>query len=148
MYEVKYMELFQADQIRGIGGADSPREGRRVLAQVMHDPAVRNPGDETSPAGSVKIASDGSMAAFVPARRAMTWQLTDENGTGVVRERYWVTFQPGEIRVCKSCHGLNSMDQAGRQAPDNKPEALREILRFWNSELRVPVGRTRPVRRN
>ena len=39
------------------------------------------------------------MAAFVPARRAMTWQLTDPAGAPVVRERYWLTFQPGEIRT-------------------------------------------------
>ena len=146
LYEVKYMQFFQADQIRGIGGTEAPREGRRVLAQVMHDPAVLNPNASTLPAGSVRIAADGSMAAFVPARRAMTWQLTDPNGAAVVRERFWLTFQPGEIRVCKSCHGLNSRDQAGRSAPVNAPEALREILRYWKSELQPPPRR-RGVRR-
>jgi len=37
---------------------------------------------------------DGSQAAFLPARRAMTHQLTDTNGAPVVRERYWITYQP------------------------------------------------------
>jgi hypothetical protein len=146
LYEVKYIEMFQADQIRGIGGREDPRPGRRPLAQVMHDAAVKNPDDGAVPPGSVRIAPDGSVAAFVPARRAMSWQLTDENGTGVVRERYWVTMQPGEIRVCASCHGLNSVDQAGNTVPVNAPEALREILRFWKSELQPPVRR-RPARR-
>ncbi|MGK2859710.1 MAG: hypothetical protein ACSLFQ_21140 [Thermoanaerobaculia bacterium] len=146
LYEVKYMQFFQADQIRGIGGVEQPREGRRVLAQVMHDPAVKNPDSAAHPAGSVRIAADGSMAAFVPARRAMTWQLTDPDGAAVVRERFWLTFQPGEIRVCKSCHGLNTRDQAGAGAPVNAPEALREILRYWKSELQPPPRR-RGVRR-
>jgi hypothetical protein len=71
------------------------------------------------------------MAALVPAHRAMTWQLTSPAGVPVVRERYWLTFQPGEIRVCTSCHGLNSEDQAGDAVPINSPEALRTLLRFW-----------------
>ena len=52
-----------------------------------------------------------------PARRAMSWQLTDGAGTGVVRERYWLTFQPGEVRVCAACHGLSELDQKGNTAP-------------------------------
>ncbi len=134
IYNVSYMQFFQADQIRGIGGAASPAPGRRVLAQVMHDPAVVNP-PTTGPGGSVTLGLDGSMAAMVPARRAMTWQMTDPAGGPVVRERYWLTFQPGEIRVCASCHGLSSEDQAGQSAPTNPPEALRTLLEFWKAEL-------------
>jgi hypothetical protein len=146
IYAVKFLDLYQADQVRGLCGVADPREGRRVLARRMHDPAVKNPNPSTNPAGSVRVATDGSIAAFVPARRGMTWQLSDAGGTGVVRERYWLTFQPGEIRVCKSCHGLNSADQIGRSAPVNQPEALREILRFWKNELK-PAGRRRAARR-
>jgi hypothetical protein len=73
------------------------------------------------------------MAAFVPARRALSWQLTDASGTPVVRERYWLTFQPGEIRVCTSCHGLNDKDQAGHTAPTNPPQALSQLLQFWKT---------------
>ena len=71
VYDVSYMQFFQADQLRGIGGTESPRDGRRVLARTMHDPGVKNP-PATGPAGSVEIAADGSMAALVPARRAMS----------------------------------------------------------------------------
>ena len=132
VYDVSHMQFFQADQIRGIGGLANPRPGRRVLAQVMHDPQVVNP-DGQGPEGSVRLGSDGSMAAFVPARRAMSWQLTAPDGSPVVRERYWLTFQPGEVRVCTSCHGLNSADQAGFGVPQNPPQAFRDLLQFWKS---------------
>ncbi|UUZ54554.1 hypothetical protein LP419_40695 [Massilia sp. H-1] len=61
----------------------------------------------------------------------MTWQLTDASGKAVVRERNWISFQPGEIRTCASCHGLNTKDQAAGFPPINKPEALRTLLRHW-----------------
>jgi Hydrazine synthase alpha subunit middle domain/WD40-like Beta Propeller Repeat len=134
LYAVGYMQFFQADQIRGIGGITDPRAGRRVLARVLHDPSVHNPV-VTGPAGSVEVAGDGSVAAFVPARRALTWHLTNEAGASVVKERYWLTFQPGEVRVCASCHGLNSRDQANQAVPQNPPEALRDLLRFWREQV-------------
>jgi hypothetical protein len=128
------MQFFQADQLRGLTfGGNQPRPGRRVLAQTMHEPGVLNPANPGGPPGSVALGDDGSMAAFVPARRAMTWQLTAPNGDGVVRERYWLTFQPGEVRVCASCHGLNEDDQANHAIPTNQPEALRELLQFWQT---------------
>jgi hypothetical protein len=132
VYGVAYLQLFQGDQIRGIGGTASPDPGRRVLAQFLHDVAD-NPPAPSGPPGSVALGVDGSLAALVPARRAMTWQLTDAAGAPVVRERYWLTFQPGEIRVCASCHGLNSVDQAGQPHPVNAPAALRTLLAFWKS---------------
>ena len=130
LYEVAYLQLFQGDQIRGI----DLRAGRRVLAQIAHASAAANPPTlPGAPPGSVQVASDGSLAAFVSAQRALTWQLTDLEGEPVVRERYWLTFQPGEVRVCASCHGLSSVDQTGAAPPENPPEALRELLRFWKA---------------
>jgi hypothetical protein len=141
IYDIQYMQLFQADLIRGIGlrTNSSPLPGRRVLAQQMHDPLTDNvaPG-ATAPTGSVRIALDGSVAALVPARRAMSWQTTTPSGEAVVRERYWLTFQPGEIRTCANCHGVNRTDQIGRPAASNPPEALRELLRHWKSN-NIPV---------
>ena len=136
VYPVKYLQLFQADLIRGLGGLQEPRQGRRVLAQHLHDAAAAavNPQTDDGPLSSVVIAPDGSTAAFVPARRAVTWQLTDANGTGVVRERYWITFQPGEIRMCTSCHGANKKDQAGNPPSTNVPEALTQLLEHWKSQ--------------
>src|SRR6185436_9690497 len=91
---------------------------------------VLNPPNPDGPPASVKLGLDGSMAAFVPARRAMSWHLTapDASHTPIVRERYWLTFQPGEIRTCTSCHGLNSHDQANQATPANPPRALRQ---YW-----------------
>jgi hypothetical protein len=134
LFDVAHLQLFQADQVRGLGGTASPKPGRRVLARPMHDAPGSN---------SAQIAADGSFAVLVPARRAMSWQLTDGAGTPVVRERYWLTFQPGEVRVCSACHGVNSKDQLGDAGPQNAPEALRALLRAWKA---TPAPRKRAVR--
>jgi hypothetical protein len=126
-YDIAHFQLFQGDQVR----AYPDRPGRRVLAQPLHD--AGNPLNPGGPPGSVRIAPDGSTAALVPAGRALTWQTTDPRGTAVVRERNWITFQAGEMRVCASCHGVNSRDQAGRFAPLNQPEALRGLLKWWKT---------------
>ena len=143
IYDVSHLQLFQADQIRGLGGTAAPRAGRRVLAQFLHDAGAANPPMGGAPQASVAVAADGSFAAFVPARRALTWQLTDRSGTPVVRERYWVTMQPGEVRVCTSCHGINNRDQANHVAPTNEPEALRQLLAYWkgtNAPVAAPTN--------
>lgn len=142
IYDVSHLQLFQADQIRGLGGTAAPRAGRRVLAQYLHDAGTANPPVPGAPRASVAVASDGSFAAFVPARRALSWQLTDPAGTPVVRERYWVTMQPGEVRVCTSCHGINTHDQANHVAPTNEPEALRQLLAYWKIAKETPAAPT------
>jgi hypothetical protein len=142
IYDVTHLQLYQADQVRGIGSTPHPsnptlvvggRQGRRVLARTMHDAAAAaaNPPATVTSQGGVQVALDGSIAAFVPARRAMTWQLNDPNHVGVVRERYWLTFQPGEVRVCGSCHGINSKSQLNQNPPTNTPAALTALLQFW-----------------
>lgn len=129
VYDISHYQILQADQIRGYTGGT----GRRAIAQPLHDAAGMNVPNTSGPTGSVKIAADGSTAAFVPARRALTWQTTDAGGNAVVRERVWITFQPGEVRVCASCHGVNQADQSGAASPTNKPEALRNLLRYWRT---------------
>lgn len=137
IYNVQYLQIFQADFLRGTMGCcgSTPLPGRRVLAQYLHDPAAlaHNLHEADDPIGSVALGLDGSMAAFVPAGRALTWQLTNAAGTGIVRERYWLTFQPGEIRTCTSCHGLNQYDQAGQTIPTNPPQALYDLLVHWQA---------------
>ena len=138
VYDVRYLQIFQGDLLRGIGmqsAGDTPSNGRRVLARPLHIGSKLNTATETAPPGAVNIHPDGSVAAVVPARRALSWQLTAANGDPVVRERYWVSFQPGEVRTCSSCHGLNREDQAGRLTPQNQPAALRELLSAWAAEL-------------
>ena len=103
-----------------------------------------NPAYPAGPPGSVAIARDGSSAAFVPASQALTWQTTDTDGEPIVRERVWVTMQPGEIRTCSGCHGENTRNQAGNVPSQAKPQALRELLRYWKQT----EGGSLPRRRN
>ncbi len=129
VYDVKYLQIFQADAVRGYGDPAHPSPGRRVLARPMHGPLVSQAAG--APPGAVPIAPDGSVAALVPARRALSWQLTSPSGEGVVRERNWLSFQAGEIRVCSSCHGINTLSQTGARPPTNPPQALRALLVAW-----------------
>ena len=109
--------------------------GRRALAQPMHDgltPIVAN-----APPGSVQLASDGSMAALVPASRALSWQMTGPDGAPVVRERYWVSFAPGEMRTCTNCHGINQVDVVlGLPKPTNPPQALHTLAAWYRDTLK------------
>jgi hypothetical protein len=134
IYDISHFQMFQGDQIRGIGGTVNPAPGRRVIAQTLHDSALGtlNLPNPSGPAGSVPIASDGSVAVFVPTRRALTWQSTAPDGTPVVRERFWITAQPGEIRACDGCHGVNTRNQANQTgAAQNSALALRQLLARW-----------------
>jgi hypothetical protein len=148
-YEVTHIQFFQADQIRGYASGKPPqqggevRPGRRVLAQPMHEAAAINGmGNFASRAidGATRLGQDGSMAAFVPAQRAMTWQLVNDANTGwdraVVRERNWLSFKPGEMRVCASCHGVNVEDQDSLPTAANAPEALTTLARQWRKVVR------------
>ena len=115
-----------------------------MLAQHLHDANAvgANPPNPGGPQATVRVAADGSVAAFVPARRALSWQLLDPDGTPVVRERNWLSFQPGEIRVCTSCHGMSQFDQAGQLPPTNPPLALRDLLEYWQGSNGILRGDT------
>jgi hypothetical protein len=141
IYSIAWSQFFQADLRRGytLGGAN-PVPGRRVVATSLHDTMSENVATAGAPAGSVRIGDDGSVAAIVPAGRAMTWHLIDNNNanTSQVKERFWVTFQPGEVRTCANCHGINTSDQTGTVAspvgkPTNPPQALSALLQFWKT---------------
>jgi hypothetical protein len=144
IYDISHLQFVQADQVRGIGGAggiNTPRDGQRVLAQFMHDSNVmtHNIAFAGAPQGGVEIYPDGSVAAFVPTQRAMAWQTLAPDATPVVRERYWINFQPGEIRACGGCHGVNNIDQAGNPANTQKPEAFRALLQHWKQNFNTLI---------
>ncbi len=120
-------------RLSGQSAARPPR-ARAIPARPGGGSRIRR---RNAPQGAVQVGPDGSTAALVPARRAMTWQLTDTNGTGVVRERYWLTFAAGEIRSCTSCHGINVEDQADVPAPTNTPLALVVLLNYWKTNVTV-----------
>ncbi|HVT35742.1 MAG TPA: hypothetical protein VHE37_09160, partial [Nevskiaceae bacterium] len=149
LYSISHLQLFQADQLRGytnngktLENGGTVRPGRRPIAVPLHDSAaVSAMGAAYNAAlNAVPLGSDGSMAAFVPAQRAMTWMLIDSSKSGwaqgIVRERNWLSFKPGERRVCSSCHGVNTVDQAGNAPPANPPEALGTLLTAWKDVVR------------
>lgn len=142
IYDVENLQLFQGDQIRSLSYNNDPRPGRRMLAQFLHDEnaVAANPPNPDGPPATVRVAPDGSLAAFVPARRAMSWQLLDPDGTPVVRERNWLSFAAGEIRVCTSCHGPSQYDQAGNPPPANSPLALGALLDYWQGQQGLRRG--------
>jgi len=130
------MQFFQADQVRGYGAPNGGIDGRRTTARYLNDPlsvSLNLPASAGASAGSTDIASDGSAAAFVPAQRAMSWQSISPDNTPVVRERYWVEFQPGEVRACDGCHGSNVVNQAGQPPLSNTPLALIALLNRWKT---------------
>jgi hypothetical protein len=158
-FMVDHLQIFQADQLRGVDN----HPGRRVLAQPMSPPhvdgkPVNPPADSNVAKGSVRVqAIDGSVAAVVPARRALTWQLIDsqnpgdaKRGTdGIVRERFHISFQPGEVRVCANCHGVSDRDQTGalHDTISNPPQALRQLLEHLklNFDLNTTAANARGV---
>lgn len=136
LYDIAWQRFYQADLRRGyLAGAASPQPGRRVVATPMHDTTAMNVQTAGAPAGAVKIGDDGSVAAIVPAGKAMTWELlnNDVAKTSQVKERFWVTFQPGEVRTCANCHGINTADQAGAPPLSNMPAAPADLLTYWKS---------------
>jgi hypothetical protein len=185
IYVLDYLQIIQANSIRSYTGGNglAADNGRRVLGQpvgMMTEPggspsaifaSVNRP---VSLIGATDIECDGSSAVFVPTRRALAWQSTDDatgrsaltavpkllegsktgaqdgtiannnNGSSVypasnnhfplIRERVWVTAQPGEIRSCPGCHGANDTNQAGKFTPTNyEPLALKKLLDYWKT---------------
>ena len=136
IYDIGFLQLLQSDAIRGYQPASLPAggwPGRRVMPMPLHQNLGEMPTVSGVPSGAVKLGTDGSWAAVLPARRAVSWHLTDSTGTkSVVKERYWVNFAPGEVRTCAVCHGVNTKDQANNLGvPTNPPLALTDLLNFW-----------------
>ncbi len=142
-YDLDWMQFFQADQVRGYGAPPGGIPGRRTMARPLNDARSVLFNPPLTPGalpGSAEISADGSVAVFVPARRAMTWQSLSPANTPVVRERYWIEFQQGEIRACDSCHGVNNLNQAMQGVyPQSSPaappaaQALIDLLSWWKA---------------
>ena len=136
---VSGLRFYQADLVRGYTDFV---EGRRPIARELNSVSVPN-AFQTGQNATYQVEPDGSVAALVPAGRAMTWELINDGGSSIVKERFWVSFQPGEVRVCASCHGVNDRDQNGRGEPTNTPQALTKLLSIWKSDpnlVTVPEG--------
>jgi len=141
IYNIGWIQFLQADLRRGyLLGSATPAPGRRVVATPLHDTMPENVITPGAPAGSVRLGDDGSFAAILPAGKAMTWHLLDNDvpKTSQIKERFWVTFRKGEIRSCANCHGINTSDQSGTVAnpvprPTNPPQALATLLQSWKT---------------
>ena len=130
IYDISKLQFFQGELTRSY----LKQSGRRVFSRPVRN-TLNHPDIEKfyTDKGNVELGLDGSMAAFVPAGRALSWQLTDSSGKAVIRERVWVSFAPGEIRTCVSCHGINSATHNNLPEPKNKPEALRNLIKNWKN---------------
>ena len=135
VYEIAAMQMVQGDQVRGWL---DPDRGRRVIGQFLHDAAVLalNTHKLAALPSAVPINGDGSVALFVPTRRALSWQTLGPapTHTPVVLERYWLTLQPGEVRTCDGCHGVNTLNQARQPASQQVASAFVELLGRWKAD--------------
>jgi hypothetical protein len=136
-YAITHLSFLEADYLRGYThNTPNIQPGRRILATPMQATTAFNyiSTKPNAPLGGTELMSDGSQATILPANRALTWHLTGTNNNdSVTKERYWVSFRPGEIRTCANCHGINDKDQLNRSAPTNAPLALRQLLRLWRT---------------
>lgn len=130
IYDISKMQFMQGELTRSY----EEQVGRRVYSRPIRN-GLTHPNIERfyTDKGSVELGLDGSMAAFVPAGRAISWQLLDPLGKPVVRERTWVSFAPGEIRTCSGCHGINTSTLNNLPESTQKPEALRNLIKNWKS---------------
>ena len=79
---------------------------------TAHPPQLRAPG---APGQPLPPATAPTLAPHTP----------------VVRDGYWLEYQPGELRGCDGCHGVNTTNQAGLPASSNTPQALIDLLNWW-----------------
>jgi hypothetical protein len=133
--DISFLQFVEGDALRafrGYSAANPVGNSRRIVGEPIAETRLASwMGTNGAPTGAVALASDGSMAAFVPAQKPLSWQLLAPDGSPVVRERYWLTFAAGEIRTCTNCHGINVHSQTGQPPPSNEPAALKTLLTAW-----------------
>lgn len=140
---VSRMQFFSGEYLRAYGATangGTPLPGRRITARAMGGEAFASNPPSAGPTGTTDVAPDGSMAAIVPAGRAVTWQVNDVQNNAAVRERYWLSFHAGEVRMCTSCHASNKTNQLGATPPTNAPEAFRKLLAYWKTQNPAAAG--------
>ncbi len=67
--------------------------------------------------GEVPVEKDGSASFQVPADTPVYFQLLDENHMELRRMRSFISFQPGEQRMCVGCHETRGVAPAADQFP-------------------------------
>ncbi len=137
-YEVSHFQPFYGSLKRGY---EDKGNARRIFFDYFENTQFHpnlesvNPYDPEGPEKSIKIESDGSVALFVPATRALAWWTKSPEDKEVVVERQPLSFAPGEIMTCPGCHGINKESHDGSLTPTNKPESLRKLLTHWKNRF-------------
>lgn len=141
-YEISHFQPVQYEHLRTYFDEDGDEKGgRRPFLLPFRNTSTHsnieniNPYDIDGPENSIEIESDGSVALFVPATRAVSWWTKSPLGEPIVIERQPLSFAPGEIMACPGCHGINRTDQAGNLPPTNKPQSLRKLMTFWKNRF-------------
>jgi hypothetical protein len=134
VYDVAFLQFFQAtrSRLRRSGHHDA-----RPPAAGAADARARRVAGGGCAVGAVKIGADGSMAALVPARRAMSWQLTDPNGEGVVRERNWLSFSRARSACARAATASTRRARRGIRRRRTRPRRSRSC---WPDGRRGPAS--------
>jgi mono/diheme cytochrome c family protein len=93
--------------------------------------------------GDLPLEADGSAHFEVPADTAVYFQLLDENRMELRRMRSFISFQPGEKRLCAGCHetrGVSPRPSVLPLAATRPPQAL--IAPPWGAK---PVSFLRDI---
>ena len=74
--------------------------------------------------GVVPVEEDGSAHFKVPAGRNIFFQALDENFMEIQRERTYVNYKAGEVRLCTGCHGKSSTTPQAAGSDRHTPIAV------------------------
>jgi len=126
--------LIGATQIECDGSSAVFVPTRRALAWQSTDGVTTRGAPPAVPKlleGSKTGAQDGTIAN---KNNGSSTYPASNNHYPLIRERVWVTAQPGEIRSCPGCHGSNDTNQGGIFTPTNyEPIALKKLLDYWKT---------------
>ena len=128
------ISLIGATQIECDGSSAVFVPTRRALAWQSTDGVTTRGAPAAVPKlleGSKTGAQDGTIANN---NNGSSTYPASNNHYPLIRERVWVTAQPGEIRSCPGCHGSNDTNQGGIFTPTNyEPIALKKLLDYWKT---------------
>lgn len=113
------------------------RYGGQRYHRVPHTQKLQPNWTPVRVLGEVPIDSDGSAHFRVPADTAVYFQLLDENHMELRRMRSFISFQPGERRMCVGCH-----ESCGEAPP---PQSFPSAVVRGPSELIPPPWGQQPI---
>ena len=93
------------------------RHGGQRYHEVAHTQGVVPNWTPVRVLGEVPLDPDGSAHFQVPADVPVYFQLLDENHMELRRMRSFISFQPGERRMCVGCHETRAEAPAAQKFP-------------------------------